>query len=74
MKKFEIGKTYKTEDGIEILVKGRTEKNISFIYTTKNWFEENIDKVYRKKIQNFNLNFEVIALDTHWSAPRIEAI
>ena len=46
-KRFEVGKTYTEADtnkiGIEIKVLSRTEKTITFIYTKKNWWKQEID-------------------------------
>lgn len=73
MKKFEVGKIYTNNEGIEIKVVRRTEKQITFIYTTRNWWEQDIEKQYKKKIQTFNKNYEEIHLAPHWSAPSITA-
>lgn len=77
-KRFEVGKTYTEDDtnkiGIEIKVLSRTEKTITFIYTKKNWWKQEIDKEYRKKIQTYNREYEIIDLGNHWSSPSIYAI
>ena len=77
-KRFEVGKTYTEDDtnknGIEIKVLSRTEKTITFIYTKKNWFEREIDKEYRRKIQTYSREYEIIDLGNHWSSPSIYAI
>lgn len=74
MKKFEVGKIYNDGASIEIKVLKRTDKTITFIYTEKNWWEENIEKQCRKKINKCCGEYETIELDTHWSAPRIAAV
>lgn len=74
MKKFEVGKIYRDEDGVEIEVIKRTEKTITFKFTKKNWFEKNIEKTYRKKIQKFHNDFESIEFGDCWSSPSIYAL
>lgn len=73
MKKFEIGKVYTDGEGIEIEVVNRTEKQITFIYTKKNWWEQDIEKQYKKKIRTYHNEYETIELGTHWSEPSITA-
>ena len=77
-KRFEVGKTYTEDDtnkiGIEIKVLSRTEKTITFIYTKKNWWKQEIDKEYRRKIQTYSREYEMIELGNHWSSPSIYAI
>lgn len=73
MNQFEIGKTYSDGEGIEIKVLKRTDKTITFIYTGKNWYEQDTEKEYRKKIQKYHKEYEAIELGTHWSAPSIMA-
>lgn len=73
MKEFEVGKIYTGEYGIEIEVLKRTKKTITFKFTTPSWWEEDTEKEFRKKIQNFHKDFESIDLGSHWSEPSIYA-
>lgn len=72
MKKFEVGKKY-SDGEIEIEVVNRTVKTITFVFTKRNWYEQNIDTPYRKKVQSFHSEYEMINLGAHWSAPSITA-
>ena len=75
MKKFEVGKIYMDDEGkIEIKVTKRTDKQLTFIYTKKNWYERNIEKEYKRKIQRYHLDYETINLGTHWSEPSVAVI
>lgn len=72
MKKFKVGEIY-NEGGIEIKITKRTAKTITFVFTKKNWYEQNIDASYRKKVQTCHSEHEMINLGAHWSAPSITA-
>ena len=74
MLKFEIGKVYKGDDGLEIKIIKRTEKTITFIYTKPNWLERDITKEFRRKIDRIHKKYESIGIGKHWSAPRIFAL
>lgn len=76
MKKFEIGKTYQdTENEIEIEVLKRTAKTVTFIFTKAGWWGAYVDdtKTFRKTISECDGEVESIALDNHYSAPKIKA-
>ena len=61
------------EDRIEIEVVKRTKQTITFKYTKPNWWEEDTEKEFRKKIRHFNNNYETINLGSHWSEPSVHA-
>lgn len=73
MKQFKVGGIYAGEDRIEIEVVKRTKQTITFKYTKPNWWEEDTEKEFRKKIRHFNNNYETINLGSHWSEPSVHA-
>lgn len=73
MKQFKVGGIYTGEDRIEIEVLKRTKQTITFKYTKPNWWEEDTEKEFRKKIRHFNNNYETINLGSHWSEPSVHA-
>ena len=79
MKKFEVGKTYIECDcrggniDVEIKIVRRTEKTVTFIYTKRNWWQQNITKEYRKKIGAESTDAEVIRLGDCCGTPVIMA-
>lgn len=73
MKKFEIGKTYGDGEGIEIKILKRTAKQITFIFTNQNWWEQDTEKEHKRKIKTYSNEHETIELGAHWSAPNITA-
>lgn len=54
----------------EIMNAKELEKNK---YTKPNWWEEDTEKEFRKKIRHFNNNYETINLGSHWSEPSVHA-
>ena len=65
MKQFKVGGIYAGEDRIEIEVVKRTKQTITFKYNKPNWWEEDTEKEFRKKIRHFNNNYETINLGSH---------
>lgn len=74
MKKFEVGKIYKTEDGIEIQVLKRTDKTITYEYPVRNWWEADSSKTFRKKIDRSYGDYETIKIYGNWPYPIVHAI
>lgn len=72
--KFETGKLYGGEDGLEIRIIKRTEKTVTFVYAKPNWLERDTNKEFRRKIDRLHKEYESIGIGRHWSDPRIPAI
>lgn len=73
MKKFEVGKIYRDDEGVEIEAVKRTDKTIFFRFTKNSWFEKDTEKVFKRKISFENLKCETIHFGSHWSDLRITA-
>lgn len=76
MKKFEVGKIYRQrkyqgDADVEIKVVKRTDKTVTFIYTKPNWWKDNIEKEYRKKV-SYSGDEEALYLGDNWAAPTFD--
>ncbi|MEB3428847.1 hypothetical protein VLK81_02210 [Citroniella saccharovorans] len=72
MEKFEAGGVYR-DDGVEIEVLKRTEKEISYRFTSPCYLEINTKRIFRRRIKNYYKGSECVFLDGYWSLPCIYA-